>query len=42
MRLVMQLDSDDNLDYMFDDGGVGHIMQCPVHHDVLSFAFASG
>ena len=40
MRLLMQLDSNDGLDYQFGDGGTGHVVQCPNHPDVLSFAWA--
>jgi uncharacterized protein YwqG len=37
MRLVFQLDSNDNLPFMFGDVGCGQIMQCPEHHDVVTF-----
>ncbi len=40
MRLVMQIDSFGVLDYGFGDAGCGHVMQCPNHPDVLSFAWA--
>lgn len=40
MRLVFQLDSNDNLDFMFGDAGCGHITQCPEHKDVLAFGWA--
>jgi uncharacterized protein YwqG len=40
MELVFQLDSEDNLPYMFGDVGIGHITQCPEHPDVLTFAWA--
>jgi uncharacterized protein YwqG len=40
MELVFQLDSNDNLDFMFGDAGCGHITQCPEHQDVLAFGWA--
>jgi hypothetical protein len=42
MRLVFQLDSNQNLDFMFGDVGCGHITQCPSHPDVLAFGWACG
>jgi uncharacterized protein YwqG len=40
MDLVFQIDSNDNLPYMFGDSGCGHITQCPEHKDVVAFAWA--
>jgi hypothetical protein len=40
MRLVLQLDSEDHLPFTFGDLGIGHITQCPVHHDVVAFGWA--
>jgi uncharacterized protein YwqG len=40
MEIVFQLDSEDNVPYMFGDVGTGHITQCPQHLDVLAFAWA--
>ncbi len=40
MRLVFQLNSEQNLLYMFGDGGRGHVTQCPEHRDELAFAWA--
>lgn len=40
MRLVFQLDSDDNVPYMWGDVGCGHITQCPDHRDVLAYGWA--
>jgi hypothetical protein len=40
MRLVFQLDSEDHVPFMFGDAGVGHITQCPIHHDVVAFGWA--
>lgn len=40
MSLVMQIDSEDNVPYMFGDCGIGHITQCPQHHDVVTFGWA--
>jgi uncharacterized protein YwqG len=42
MTLLFQLDSNDNLPYMFGDLGTGHITQCPEHKDVVAFGWASG
>jgi uncharacterized protein YwqG len=40
MRLVFQIDSEDNLPHMFGDSGCGHITQCPAHKEQLAFAWA--
>ena len=40
MTLLFQVDSDRNLPYMFGDAGVGHVTQCPDHHDELAFGWA--
>jgi uncharacterized protein YwqG len=40
MHMVFQLDSNDNLDFMFGDVGTGHITQCPVHKSVVTFSWA--
>ena len=40
MGLVFQLDSDDNLPYMWGDVGIGHLTQCPEHREVVTFAWA--
>lgn len=40
MVYVFQLDSEDNLPYMFVDVGRGHITQCPRHLDVVAFGWA--
>jgi uncharacterized protein YwqG len=40
MDLVLQVDSEDNLPYMFGDAGAGHITQCRDHPEVLAFAWA--
>ncbi len=42
MRLLLQVDSEDNVPYMFGDVGCGHITQCPEHTDVLAFGWACG
>ena len=42
MELLFQLDSNDNLDYMFGDVGCAHITQCREHPRVLAFAWACG
>lgn len=40
MTLLFQLDSEDNIPYMFGDSGCGHITQCAEHPDVVSFSWA--
>ncbi|RDV39486.1 DUF1963 domain-containing protein [Bradymonadaceae bacterium TMQ3] len=40
MEVVLQIDSNDNLPYMFGDMGAGHLTCCPNHPDVLTFAWA--
>jgi uncharacterized protein YwqG len=40
MQLVLQVDSEDNVPFMFGDVGTGHITQCPVHTDTVTFAWA--
>jgi hypothetical protein len=40
MSLVFQIDSEDNLPYMFGDVGCGHITYCPTHPHRLAFAWA--
>lgn len=40
MRLVFQIDSEDNLPFMFGDSGCGHITQCPEHHAEVAFGWA--
>ncbi|TXD39438.1 DUF1963 domain-containing protein [Lujinxingia vulgaris] len=40
MEVVLQIDSEDNLPYMFGDMGAGHLTCCPNHPDVLTFAWA--
>jgi uncharacterized protein YwqG len=42
MVLIFQLDSEDNLPFMFGDVGCGHITQCPQHKDVVAFGWACG
>ncbi|MEL6556374.1 MAG: DUF1963 domain-containing protein [Cyanobacteria bacterium J06621_11] len=42
MDLLFQIDSNDNLDYMFGDVGCAHITQCQEHPHVLAFAWACG
>ena len=42
MRLVLQVDSEDNVPHMFGDVGCGHITQCPDHPNVLAFGWACG
>jgi uncharacterized protein YwqG len=40
MDLVFQVDSNDNLPFMFGDAGCGHITQCAEHKDVVAFGWA--
>jgi len=40
MSLVMQIESEDNVPYMFGDSGRGHITQCPNHQHVVAFAWS--
>ncbi|HLP92290.1 MAG TPA: DUF1963 domain-containing protein [Nostocaceae cyanobacterium] len=40
MDLVLQIDSEENLPYMFGDVGCGHITQCPEHKHILTFGWA--
>jgi uncharacterized protein YwqG len=40
MAFVFQLDSEENLDFMFGDSGVAHVTQCPEHPDVVAFGWA--
>ncbi len=40
MELVMQLDSEDHIPFMFGDCGIGHITQCPIHHHIVAFGWA--
>jgi hypothetical protein len=40
--VVFQVGADDNIPFMFADGGYGPILQCPVHMDVLGFSWDSG
>jgi len=40
MEYVFQVDSEDNIPFMFGDCGCGHITQCPEHPDVFGFGWA--
>jgi uncharacterized protein YwqG len=40
MVLVLQVDSEDHIPFMFGDTGCGHITQCPTHKDVVAFGWA--
>ena len=42
MAYLLQLDSEDHIPHMFGSIGCGHIMQCPDHPHVLTFAWACG
>jgi uncharacterized protein YwqG len=40
MILVFQVDSENNIPFMFGDVGCGHITQCPEHKEVVAFGWA--
>jgi uncharacterized protein YwqG len=40
MAHLFQLDSEDNVPFMFGDAGRGHVTQCPEHKDVVAFGWA--
>lgn len=40
MRLVFQIDSEDNVPFMFGDVGCGHVTQCATHKHVVAFGWA--
>lgn len=40
MEYLFQLDSKDNLPYMFGDAGIGHITYCTLHTNILAFGWA--
>lgn len=40
MTLVFQIESEDNLPYMFGDAGRGHVCVCPEHPNRLAFGWA--
>lgn len=40
MELLFQLDSEDNLPYMFGDSGVGHLTQSPDNKEEMAFGWA--
>lgn len=42
MRLLFQIDSEDNIPFMFGDVGCGHLTQCETHKDQLAFGWACG
>jgi uncharacterized protein YwqG len=37
---VFQVDSEDNVPFMFGDAGCGHVTQCPEHKEVVAFGWA--
>ena len=40
MKLLFQIDSEDNLAFMFGDAGTAHLTQCREHQDQLAFGWA--
>ena len=40
MEHVFQVDSEDNVPFMFGDVGCGHVTQCPEHKEVVAFGWA--
>ena len=39
MQFIMQIDSGKNVPYMFGDGGMGYITQCPRDLDIVAFGW---
>ncbi len=39
MRLLFQIDSLDNLRYMFGDGGIAHVLYCPEHPRTMAYCW---
>ena len=37
---IFQVDSEDNVPFMFGDAGCGHITQCPEHKEVVAFVWS--
>lgn len=42
MHLLLQIDSEDNLPYMFGDAGCAHLTYCPNHPETFAFGWACG
>lgn len=42
MAYIFQIDSEDNLDFMFGDAGCAHITQCKTHRNQMAIAWACG
>lgn len=42
MTFILQVDSEDNVPFMFGDAGVAHLCQCPDHPHVLTWGWACG
>lgn len=40
MALLFQLDSEENVPWMFGDVGCGHVTRCPAHPDEVAFGWA--
>jgi hypothetical protein len=40
VKHVFQVDSEDNVPFMFGDVGCGHITRCPDHKQVVAFGWA--
>jgi uncharacterized protein YwqG len=40
MDHIFQVDSENNVPFMFGDAGCGHITQCPTHKSVVAFGWA--
>jgi uncharacterized protein YwqG len=40
MQFLFQIDSEQNIPYMFGDCGVCHLTICPTHRDVLAFGWS--
>ena len=42
MRYILQIDSEDNVPYMFGDVGTAHVTQCEEHKDVMTLTWSGG
>ena len=42
MVLLVQVDSEDHVPFMWGDAGCAHVTQCPEHKEIVAFAWACG
>lgn len=40
MGSIFQIDSEDNVPFMFGDGGIAHVMQCTTHKEQVAIAWS--